>query len=307
MKSPSVKAEPLDITDLVDTEGDTELQPYALIKGSTIGTNSVNKTVLYSYRLNGEGPYSQEEIRLALLDIVLSHAQTPDISRTTVYLFTEEKEGWLEPVDYDHYLGIAEWERPVGQISAEDLANHVLANTTLNYNAAYLSGEAVSMLGYKLIQSDIGVDDPRCSDVCADANLVYAVLIFNPWDEEDAANGVPEPAPMCREDVDRTMQAVLQRGLMAPAVYGLNVFEHAFDPTKGKIAGLWSPTRNVDDVRTDNALLFDIFPNEPASWDIDSDNFKLRYTVELPACAPSSEPAASSNVGNESQFVEGNP
>jgi PKD repeat protein len=301
----SINAEPIDITDLVTPEGDAELQPYALIKGSTIGTNSVNKTVLYSYRLNGEGPYSEEEIRLALLDIVLSHAQTPDISHTTVYLFTETKQGFLEPVDYDHYLGIAVWERPVGQISEEDLGNHVLANTILNYNATYLSGEALGVLGYTLIQSHVAADDPRCSEVCADTNMTYTVIIFNPWDEEDAANGVPEPAPMCKEEVDRTIQAVLQRGLMAPGVYGLNVFEHVFDPTAGKVAGLWSPTRNVDDVRTDSALLFDIFPNEPESWDIDSDNFKLRYTVELPACEPSTTPITdASGDSSESTFAE---
>lgn len=276
----NVEPKPVHISDFLETQ--TAVPPYALIKGSTIGanTNEALKTVLYSYRLTEQGPFTQEQIQLSLLDALLNLAAFPQISAATVYLFTEAKAGFMEPVDFDHYLGMATWERPEGSVSPVELAQHLINNTHLSYNQKYLGGAAAKVVGYQLTEAELDPEDPRCT-ICDTARMVYVNLVLNPAPE--AGSEEPAPAPLCQQVADATIQAVVQRALQAPGAYGLNIYEGTVGLDTGIAVGLWGASTDISQVPADTGLLFEAVGNEE-DWQISSDRFKLKYTKTLPQC-----------------------
>lgn len=277
----NVEPKPVHITDFFQTQ--TAVPAYALIKGSTIGANNNEalKTVLYSYRLTEQGPFTQEQIQLSLLDALLNLAAFPQISAATVYLFTEAKAGFMEPVDFDHYLGMAAWERPEGSVSPVELAQHLINNAQLSYNQKYLDGTATKVAGYELTQVELERDDPRCT-ICDKARVVYVSLVLiNPAPE--AGSGEPTPAPLCQQLADATIQAVVQRALQAPGAYGLNIYEGSVGLDNGIAVGLWGASTDISQVATDTGLLFEVVGNEE-DWQISTESFKLKYTKTLPQC-----------------------
>lgn len=272
----SIQPQPLSVSDYI--ESDVELPGLSLIQGTTLSGSDTNKSVLYSYEMLEQKRFSQEEIKLALLDALLNLATNSQISRATIYLFSEQKAGFMEPVDYDHYLGMGEWQRPEEKLAGDDLAQHVINNATISYNTKYLDGSAPTVVGYQIHQSELEADDPRCT-ICPESRVIYVSLILNPPDTDGA-----EPAPLCKEQANTTIQAVLQRALMAPGVYGLNIYQGETAVGSEIAAGIWGSGVDISGVPSDQGLLFINLPLDSDEWDINSDDFKLKYTAQLPAC-----------------------
>jgi len=267
-------ARPVKVTELM--ESDAEVPDYQLISGYTLSGQASNKRVLYRYRLGGEGPWGEEEIRLALLDALAQLAPQPELSRITLYLFSEQKAGFMDPGDYDHYLGMAEWERPDGVSGTSALMRHVIANASTQLNEDYLDGNAITVVGYELITVDLQTNDPRCGVVCETSNGTLVRLILRPEPEDDDGDA---PAPLCREHAQTTIQGVLNRALGAPGGYWLNIYEGSVQ-SRGLAVGLWAVDVDIERMEYDNPLLL----AQPDGWEIDSDALKLSFLRELPGC-----------------------
>jgi len=272
-----VAAPPLSVTDFVDTQA--TLPAYSLIKGFTLSGQENNKTMLYQYRMDDPGPFEHDSVRLTLLDAAMNLALHPEISRMTIYLFTEAKAGFMDPGEYDHYLGMLEWQRPQSDVSPTDLAHHVANNATLSFNDSYFDGSAPTVVGYEVYDSELDPDDPRCT-ICDNAKVVYVSLVLNPTPKDVAAEDLPVRPPLCLEQVQTTLRMVLQRALKAPAAYALNVYEGSVVGGNGLAVGLWGSDVDISGLSPDSGLLF----SKPQGWDIDEERFKLKFTAELPAC-----------------------
>lgn len=267
------------ITDVIE---DAAPADTALIRGSTIGVNDFNKTVLYSYRMTTEGPFTEKQVTDTLIQGMLNLAQQLDISRATIYLFTELKRGFTDPGDYDHYLGMADWERPA---SDADLGQHIVNNTTINLNTQYFAGTAPTVLPYSLENIELEPDDPRCT-ICPEESVFWTRIILNPVEPTQPGNDAPAPTfdPVCEQEATATIQAIVQRALLLPGAYGLNIFETNADSIANGIAiGLWGARTDISTYDPNNALLF-AGVTEEDNWDIDGDDFKFKFTKELPAC-----------------------
>lgn len=275
-----VAAPPVSVKDFVDTEA--SLPAYSLIKGFTLSGQDNNKTMLYQYRMDGPGPFEREGVRLALLDAAMNLALHPEISRLTIYLFTEAKPGFMDPGEYDHYLGMLEWQRPQSNVSPTDLAYSVANNATLNLNDSYFDGSAPTVVGYKVYDSELDSDDPRCT-ICDTSKVVYVSLVLNPVPKDTAAEDLPVHPPLCKEQVETTLRMVLQRALKAPAGYALNVYEGSVAGGNGIAVGFWGSDVDIGGLAPDSGLLF----TKPGDWDIDEQQFKLKFTTALPACPAS--------------------
>ncbi len=275
----TVEPKALTLTDYLET--DVIPPATTLIRGATISGTEALKSVLYSYEMAERRAYSEAEIRLALLSTALGLAVNPEIGRLTIYLFSEKKEGFMEPVDFAHYLGMAEWERPEGQPQGADLANHVIANTQLHYNTKYLNGTAPTVVGYRLNLAELEADDPRCT-ICPEQRVFYVSLMLNPTPEDGApASG---GAPLCRQHADATVQAVIQRALLAPGAYGINVYDGTVDVANQIAVAIWGSRVDIAQVPTDSGLLFEGIALDSGDWDIDGTDFKLHYAAALPDC-----------------------
>ncbi len=273
-----LSAKPVDITDVVD---DAEPGLVVLIRGSTISGTEANKSVLYSYRMNEEGPFTEKQITDTMIQTMINLAQEPEISRATIYLFSEFKQGFMDPGDYKHYLGMAEWERPE---SDADLGIHIVNNTNINLNNKYLDGSATNVVAYSLHQAELDVDDPRCT-ICPEEKVFYTTLILNPLRLAAAGEDLPEDEdylPLCQEEATATIQAVVQRALMLPGAYGLNIYESTNNTDNGFAIGIWGARTDLSNIAPDSGLLYEL--TDGSDWDIDGEDFKLKFTRELPPC-----------------------
>lgn len=268
----NVSLKPEDIGDYIETSA--EVPAYSLISGFTL----TGQSVLYRYHMDEQGPFTEEQVKLVLLDVLLNLGQHPEIGRATIYLFSEAKEGFMDPGDYDHYLGMADWERPESVSDTFSLAHHVINNSNLNYNDKYFEGSAPSVVEYELHQAELDPDDPRCT-VCETSRVVYVNLTLNPEPGPDEATADVAPAPLCRQQAEATIQAVLRRALLAPGVYGLNVYTGRANLDTGIAVGLWGSEVDINDFPTLGLLFV-----EPESWDINTEYFRLSFTQELPDC-----------------------
>lgn len=268
-----LQARPLRVSDVLETE--EPVPAYRLIKGSTAAASG---SALYQYHLEDPGPFDAEQIRLALLDALTQLAlQAPELSQITVYLFTEPKPGFMDPGDYDHYLGMAQWERPQEGLRGNDLVRHVVQTAQVTLNEKYLDGTALRVVGYKLFTSPLDPDDPRCGQLCTpEAPLIYVSLILNPLPEAVEA---PPPEPLCRQVAQTTIQQVLQRALGARGGYGLNIYEGSVGVPNGIAVGLWAVGVDPAAIQAPG-LIFTV----PETWQIDSGDLRLSFVRELPDC-----------------------
>jgi len=270
-------AKPVDITDVIE---DATPEKISLIRGTTLAGSETNKTVLYSYHINDEGPFTEKEVNDTLIQAMLNLAQEPQISHATIYLFTELKQGFTDPGDYNHFLGMAQWERP---FSDADLGIHIANNTTMNLNNKYFDGTASNVVPYSLHQTELDVDDPRCT-ICPENSLFYTTLVLNPIQTPAAGEELSdnEYSPLCKEEATATIQAVVQRGLLLPGAYGLNIYETSNSFETGVAIGLWGARTDLTNVDSGGGLLYELA--DGSDWEIDGDDFKLKFTKDLPSC-----------------------
>ncbi len=167
------------------------------------------KTFVYRYVIDTESlrshlRFTKDEVKAILMDATQRAAAAPRVGKATIWLFSEYKNNFMAPSNYDHYLGLADWEAPGDPRSTQIL-----------FNEKYFSVIASSVYGY-LLQPE-PVENER-----AEYALVYL----------DADN-------FCQKQVTYTLEEIV-RTMASKDAYLLDIF----GKDNSKFLGSFAAVRN---------------------------------------------------------------
>jgi hypothetical protein len=134
---------------------------YYLDKQNQLNSLDQSNLKTFSYRyiidpesLRAHPRFTPDQVRVILMDAIQRAAAAPRVGKATIWLFAEYKNNFMAPSNYDHYLGLADWESPAATETAQIL---------LNKN--YFDGSAPSVYGYLLLPEPVENDRAEFAQV----------------------------------------------------------------------------------------------------------------------------------------------
>lgn len=216
---------------------------YRLHSQHTAGTDPQSKKMIYYYIVGGDKRVRELEAKAIFVDVLLQNSRRRDIEQITVYLFDEEKSNFMKSGDYEHYVGMAVWER--GQ--------DILKDTAFNFNKKYFSGRGLRVYGYTLSQQQI--TDEKICPICKDKRI-QRVDIF-----------IEEKAP-CRQVVINTLKDISRWVLNTDDGYLINIKLQE----SNKLLGGALKAKSVDVLKT---LPVDLLEYKPKGWAVNEKTLKI--------------------------------
>jgi len=216
---------------------------YRLHSQHTAGTDPQSKKMLYYYIVEGNKRVKELEAKAIFVDVLLQNSRKRDIEQITIYLFDQEKSNFMKSGDYEHYVGMAVWER--GQ--------DVLKDTAFNFNKKYFSGRGLKVYGYTISQQRI--TDEKICPICKDKRIQRVDLILE------------EKRP-CRQIVINTLKDISQRVLSTDDGYLINIKLQE----ENKLLGGALKAKSVDVLK---ALPLGLLEYKPKGWQVQEKTLKI--------------------------------
>ncbi len=216
---------------------------YRLHSQHTAGTDPQSKKMIYYYIVEGNKRLKELEAKAIFVDVLLQNTRKRDIEQITIYLFDQEKSNFMKSGDYEHYVGMAVWER--GQ--------DVLKDTAFNFNKKYFSGRGLKVYGYTISQQQI--TDEKICPICKDKRI-QKVDIF-----------IEEKAP-CRQGVINTLKDISQWVLNTDDGYLVNI-KLLED---NKLLGSVLRAKSADILKD---LPVDLLEYKPKGWAVNEKTLKI--------------------------------
>ncbi len=230
----------------VFTVGDVS---YRLYDRSEIAPFPGEKALLYRYVLSEPQELKREQIEAILLNAVDRLSQRPRLRVLYVWLFTQIKNNFMSPNDYDHFLGSAQWE-------AESKERPILL-----FNNKYLDGTAPTVYGYRFVlKSHLAPETSECP-ACKDHRIAPVEVFL-------------EGETFCRAGTVNTIREVLH-ALAGADGYLFDIYGQDVTFPLGAAGGaLHMPV---------DLLPRRLLKLKPEQWDVQLENLKL-YLPAIPDC-----------------------
>jgi chitodextrinase len=203
-------------------------------------TQAAAPSMIYKYVVESPRPLTEEEIRAVLEDIVEKAKARPRVGRIMVHLFTQAKENFMIPGDYDHYLGSITWDR---------IGEGVLSFAP---NRSYLEGKALTVLGYEIREDLLKPEDPYCGQLCE----LYRIGLVEIYIRDE---------PICKGLLLKTLREIVRWRLSA-AYNGYLVNIYSGEELKRPIA--WAMGVRPQGELAMDQLPIAVFAQPPERWDV---------------------------------------